>query len=114
MLGGMMILLAFQFAGESLANATGIPVPGPVVGMFLLFIALMIYGKVPHGLQTASTGLLNNLSLLFVPAGVVAFLHADELKHEWLPILVAVVGSTVLAMGVSGFAFVWLDGRKKP
>ena len=113
MIGGMMILLAFQFVGELVDNATGIPVPGPVVGMFLLFLALLVYGRVPRGLATASSGLLGNLSLLFVPAGVVAFLHADELRAEWFPILVAVVGSTVLAMAVSGICFVWLEGRRR-
>jgi holin-like protein len=37
----LAILLMFQFAGEMIRAVTGLPVPGPVIGMVLLLIALL-------------------------------------------------------------------------
>ena len=42
MLDGLLLLLLFQFLGEALVSVTGIPVPGPVVGMILLLLALSL------------------------------------------------------------------------
>ncbi len=107
-----MILLAFQLLGECISKLSGLPVPGPVIGMFLLFVALLAYGRVPQSLRVASSGLLNNMALLFVPAGVVAFMHAGALRAEWLSISVAVVGSSILTMAVTAWVFLWLAGKK--
>lgn len=46
MLGALTTLLVFQLIGEVLVQALALPVPGPVVGMLLLFIAA-------HGIGTA-------------------------------------------------------------
>lgn len=95
------LLLACQLAGEAITMVTGVPVPGPVIGMVLLFIGLMIRGGVPDGLQQTATGVLNHLSLLFVPAGVGVMAHLGLLEAEWDALLVAVVGSTVATIAVT-------------
>ena len=41
MVGALTGLLLCQLAGEVLARSLGLPVPGPVVGMVLLFAALL-------------------------------------------------------------------------
>ena len=109
LLTGLTWLLVFQCIGEVLVRATGAPVPGPVVGMVLLF-ALLRWRAVrgdrggdaePAGLAVAADGLLKHLSLLFVPAGVGVMLHATRLADEWLAILVALVVSTVAAIAAT-------------
>ena len=40
MLRGLALLLVFQLAGEVLTHLLALPVPGPVVGMVLLLLAL--------------------------------------------------------------------------
>ena len=40
-------LLMFQFAGEMIRAVTGLPVPGPVIGMVLLLVALLAKLPVP-------------------------------------------------------------------
>ena len=47
MLWALTALLAFQLAGEALVAWLQLPAPGPVVGMALLFIALIIRGGAP-------------------------------------------------------------------
>ena len=90
-----------QLAGEVIARTLGLPVPGPVVGMLLLFVALLVRGRVPKALQEASDGLLAHLSLLFVPAGVGVMLHVPLLSAQWRPIAVAVVVSTLATIVVT-------------
>ena len=42
MLNAVMILIASQFTGELLEKMLHLPVPGPVIGMFLLAAALVL------------------------------------------------------------------------
>ena len=75
MLSALTQLLIFQLAGEVTARGFNLPVPGPVLGMLFLFIALMIKGGPGKELQGTSQTLLQHLSLLFVPAGTGVMLH---------------------------------------
>jgi len=108
---GVTWLLVFQFAGEVVVRLAALPLPGPVVGMALLFAALVVRGRVPDVLASAADGLAKHLSLLFVPAGVGVMMYARQLADEWLPIAVALVLSTVLAIAVAAMVFRWLAGR---
>lgn len=97
-LTGLTWLLVFQLVGEVAVRLLQWPVPGPVLGMLLLFLLLLVVRRVPAPLDTASTGLLAHLSLLFVPAGVGIMVHADRLLAEWLPIVAVLLVTTVLTM----------------
>jgi holin-like protein len=101
MLEALTWLLVFQLAGEVLARLTGLPLPGPVVGMVLLLIALLARPALAETLHPLVAGLLTNLGLLFVPAGVGVSLHLGLLRAEWLPIVAALVGSTVAGIVVT-------------
>jgi holin-like protein len=70
-----LILLVFQLIGEVLAQLFALPVPGPVIGMALLFVALALRGGPSVELRDTAQNLLQHLSLLFVPAGVGVMLH---------------------------------------
>ena len=101
MLAGLTWLLVYQCIGEILVRWTGLPVPGPVIGMVLLFTTLVVKKSVPEPLQSTASGLLSHLSLLFVPAGVGVMLHFHRVANEWLPIAVALLVSTVLTLAVT-------------
>jgi holin-like protein len=101
MLGGLTWLLVFQCTGEILVRLLGLPVPGPVVGMLLLFVVLRLRRTTAAGIDGAATALLQHLSLLFVPAGVGVMLHFGRLADEWPAIVAALVASTVLALAVT-------------
>lgn len=111
---GCTWLLVFQSLGEAVARLAGLPVPGPVIGMALLFAVLVWRGRIPESLATAADGLARHLSLLFVPAGVGVMLYARQLASEWLPIAVALVVSTGLAIAVTAKVFQWLTQRTLP
>jgi holin-like protein len=102
----LTILLAFQLAGEVIARGLGLPLPGPVIGMALLFAALVALPRLAPAITPTARGLLAHLSLLFVPAGVGVVGHLDRLGSDGAALMVAIVGSTVLAMVAAALTFV--------
>ncbi len=109
MIAALTLLLSCQLAGETAVRLSQLPVPGPVLGLVLLFAILAMRGKPPVALRDTGQGLLSHLSLLFVPAGVGVIAHADRLRADWLPLLVAVLASTALTIVVTAVVFrlVW-------
>ncbi|MCU0944564.1 MAG: CidA/LrgA family protein [Rubritepida sp.] len=101
MIGGLAALLLCQLAGEALARAFGLAVPGPVIGMGLLLSALLVRRGVPEALGRTADGLLSHLGLLFVPAGVGVVLHLDVLASDAAPIALAILGGTLITIGVT-------------
>lgn len=95
---GITFLLVYQLVGEVTVRLIGLPIPGPVLGMMMLFITLLVRGYTPESLNTASSALLSHLSLLFVPAGVGMMVHFDRIASEWLPITLALFLSTIITM----------------
>jgi len=103
-LGGLALLLLAQLLGEVLALR--LPVPGPVLGLGLLALLLALAGRIPggripDGLMRVARGLLDIMALCFIPIGVGVMVHTRLLANAWIPILVALVLSTLLALTVT-------------
>ncbi|HHY55107.1 MAG TPA: CidA/LrgA family protein [Chloroflexi bacterium] len=101
------ILLVCQLIGEVITRLFHWPVPGPVLGMVILFCGLLLRGHVPEELGAVTGGLLQNLSLLFVPAGVGVMLHAQLLAENWAALSVALVLSAAITIVVTGLVMTW-------
>lgn len=110
MLESLTLLLLCQLTGEVIVRFLDIPLPGPVLGMVLLFAGLLIRRGVPKPLQDTAGGLLSHLSLLFVPAGVGVMLHVTRIQDAWLAIGASLVLSTLIAVGVTAGTMI-LFGR---
>lgn len=83
-LQGLAGLLILQSIGEVLAPSLHLPVPVPVVGMVLLAV-LLAWPAVRPALEAAANALLQHLSLLFAPVGVMThmgLLQAHELRLQ--------------------------------
>ena len=109
MINTLATLLVFQTIGEGLTYALSLPVPGPVIGMILLFIFLSIKRDAAKELAPVSLALLKHFSLLFVPAGVGIMVHAQRVAAEWLPIAVALIASSVVSIVVTAAVVCWLQ-----
>ena len=118
MIAALTWLLLYQLAGEVLARVLSLPVPGPVIGMALLFITLLIRGQlgrpIPQSLQQTANSLLQQLSLLFVPAGTGVMIYLQLIADEWLPITRALIVSTVGGMAVTALILKALTRRPLP
>jgi holin-like protein len=99
-LKGLAFLLLAQSAGEALARLTHAPLPGPVLGLLLLLIALA-WPAVQRPVAAAADTLLQHLSLLFVPVGVGVMTHLGLLQDFGLRMLLVIVVSTWIGLAVT-------------
>ncbi|MGI4756166.1 MAG: CidA/LrgA family protein [Janthinobacterium lividum] len=112
-LQSLLTLLLAQFAGEALHRMLHLPLPGPVIGMALLAGTLLLRGGEPSpALAETSDTLLRWMGLLFVPAGAGVFAYAGLLRAGFVPVVVALVLSTVLTFAVTGWVMQGLDRRR--
>lgn len=117
MIEGLVLLLVFQLLGNVAEMYFHLPVPGSVLGMFLLLVALIANDRLASWVRPISLILISYLAVLFVPAGVGIMLHIDRLKNEALPIGVSLVVSTILTIAVTTlvikYSTIWLQKRKE-
>ncbi len=95
---GLFILLLFQTLGEVGSRVLGLPLPGSVIGMFLLLGTLMIIGHAPEDIDKCSQTLIQNLGLLLIPAATGFGYYLIEVQGQILPIAVAASLGTVLTI----------------
>ncbi|WP_291995523.1 CidA/LrgA family protein [Candidatus Accumulibacter sp. ACC003] len=112
MIAAITLLLLFQLLGEVIAKTLALPIPGPVIGMALLFAALAARGGPTANLRQTAQGLLQHLSLLFIPAGTGVMLHFQRLSDEWLALALSLFGSTLLTIAVTALALRFLARRR--
>ena len=113
MIPSITALLVCQLIGEVIARAAHLPVPGPVIGMVILLAALLARGReAPAELGRTADGLLDNLGLLFVPAGVGVVLHLPLLARDWAPLSLAILVGTLAAIAATGRLAQWLLRRR--
>jgi holin-like protein len=114
-IASLSLILICQLIGEICERATGLPVPGPVLGFVLLLIlllardrfAVLAQGPLGNGgVEATSKGLLSHLSLLFVPAGVGIVQRLDLIAAHGFAILAVLVISVILTMVVTVATFV--------
>ncbi|MDF3604960.1 CidA/LrgA family protein [Paracoccus sp. DMF-8] len=105
MIPALAIILCFQLIGETISRGLGLTLPGPVIGLVLLVLTGIARPRVIEYLRPAALGLLGNLSLFFVPAGVGIIAHLGQFADNALGIGLALIVSTVLAIGVGALVF---------
>ncbi|GAD56175.1 CidA/LrgA family protein [Limimaricola cinnabarinus] len=105
MIVNLVVLLACQLAGEVAARGLGLPIPGPVIGMALLFAAFILQPRLAQRIAATTSALLAHLSLLFVPAGVGVVGHLDTLGRDGVALMAALLLSTVAAILAGVYVF---------
>lgn len=109
MLYALAVLLSCQLAGEVFVRALGLAVPGPVVGMMLLAVLMLVKAPLPSELGSTVDTLLKHLSLLFVPAGVGVIQHFDRLRGEGIQLFAVVLLSTAITLAVTALVFTGVE-----
>ena len=98
---GLAVLLGFTALGEGLVRLIHLPVPGSVMGLLLLWLALSLKLIRLHWIEAASDSLLGVLGLLFVPAtvGFIGYLGAGAAWGLWLLVMLS---GLLLGAGAAG------------
>ncbi len=105
MLHAFAILLCLQLAGEAAVRALGSPLPGPVIGLALLFLWLVARIPIPQTTHETADGILKHLSLLFVPAGVGVVQQLPLLGAEGWKLLGIILVSITLSLAATAVTF---------
>ena len=113
MLYGLIVLFGYLLLGEFVAALFAWPVPGSVLGMLLLFVTLVVRGRVSPELNASSKGLLPYLPLFIVPASVGIVNYVDLLEQQGLIILLAMLVSLAIGIPVCGWVAQWAINRIK-
>ncbi|HEL1583831.1 TPA: CidA/LrgA family protein [Streptococcus suis] len=97
-----MIILIFSFLGEAISSLFHLPIPGSIIGLILLFLALEFKVIRLRHINTVGNFLLANMTILFLPAAVGIMERFDAIKSFLLPIVLIIFGAIFLNTLVIG------------
>ncbi len=98
----VLIILSALFLGYAISAATHIPVPANVLGLMLLFLALLSGIIKLKDVQETAEFILKYLALFFVVPTVGIMVYFDLLTAEAVKIFVPLMLSIVLGLLVAG------------
>lgn len=96
----LFFILLFSLIGEVIAVLLSpyIAVPGPVMGMVILFAALHFGWIKKSSIKMVGTWLTDNMAIFFVPAGVGLMTHFDTLQSIWWQLLLVVLITVIMLL----------------
>lgn len=103
----LLIIFGFSFIGNVISNVFRLPVPGSILGMILLFLALQFKILEFRHVDEAGSFLINNMTILFLPAGVGIMAKWNLISHFWAQILLIVVAALIINMLILGKLVEW-------
>ena len=118
MIACLSLLLICQLAGEIVVGAMGLPLPGPVVGLVLLFVLLLTRDRFSmlargplreNAVEGTAKGILSHLSLLFIPAGVGVVQKLDVVADHGVATAILLAASVIVTLIMTVAAFLATD-----
>tara|TARA_B100001121_G_C18669959_1_gene613277 strand:+ start:290 stop:658 length:369 start_codon:yes stop_codon:yes gene_type:complete len=109
MLKSVFIILLYQLIGELFQKFFGLSIPGPVIGLVLLLLTLLLIQKreravpIKEDLYNSAEILLNYLPLLFIPVGVGVVMHLSLLEDNLASVVLVIILGTLLTLALTGY-----------
>lgn len=104
-------ILLFSFIGEFLSILSPVAIPGSVIGMVLLFIALHYKWLKVSQVEEVGNFLTDNMAIFFIPAGVGLMTNFNILGDVWWQLLITLVITTTLMLGFVGLVVQFMKRR---
>lgn len=101
-----MILLSY-YCGMFLSHQLSLPIPGPLLGLVILLALLFFSPNLEKYTTLAALPFLKHMSVLFVPAVLGVSLYWNDIASNSVALFVAIVGTTALCLGLTG----WFAGK---
>ncbi|PSW73246.1 hypothetical protein C9J41_12150 [Photobacterium sp. GB-50] len=90
--------------GQGIQHLTHLPIPGSIIGLFLLFFSLVTGICKTKWVDKTCNLLIKHMALLFVPVGVGLINYLGLIKHNATIIFASTLGSTLIVLLVIGLA----------
>lgn len=107
----LMFILLFSFVGEVISEVFNLPIPGSIIGMLLLFLALQFKLIRLRQIHDLGQFLLANMTILFLPAGVGIMAHFHSIVEFWWQITLIVFVTIFINVMVIGKVVSWIKVR---
>lgn len=109
----LLIILGVWLAGEVISRVLHLPIPGNVIGMFIMLILLGTgVVKVEKVIQV-SNFFLDNIALFFIPSVAAIIIYYEQIKGQVFQVLISLFLSTVIVFLVTGYTVEGLLRLKK-
>lgn len=99
---GLAILFGFNLVGVLLQKGLHIPIPGNVIGLVLLLIALACKWIKIEWVESTAMLLTKNMMLFFLPILVGASTLLPVIQTEWVSVVLSLLLGTGLVIVVTG------------
>ena len=109
MLKSVFIILLYQLIGELFQKFFGLSIPGPVIGLVLLLLTLLLIqkrervGPIKEDLYNSAEILLNYLPLLFIPVGEGVVMHLSLLEDNLASVVFVIILGTLSTLALTGY-----------
>ena len=109
MLKSVFIILLYQLIGELFQKFFGLSIPGPVIGLVLLLLTLLLIQKrqrvvpIKEDMFNSAEILLNYLPLLFIPVGVGVVMHFSLLEDTLASVVLVIILGTLSTLALTGY-----------
>ncbi|GGF67165.1 CidA/LrgA family protein [Alteromonas lipolytica] len=110
---GWLIITGCYLLGEFIVQMASIPLPGALIGLLLLLAGLLLRQRPAVAISRGAQPLLTHMSVLFVPAVIGVGLFWDEVRQNALGITLALVATTIIALGFTAWVAQYLMHRKE-
>ena len=88
-----MLICLFAVIGEALSTFFKLPIPGSIIGLFLLLIALQLKWIRLRHIHAVAEFLIANMTILFLPAGVGIMERWNAISANIVPIILIIMGA---------------------
>lgn len=111
MIAACVLFIGFDLIGEWIQRRSGLPIPGPLIGLVLLTTCLCVRPQFStRGMRSGSRLLVGSMSMFFVPAGTGVITQLRQIRLQWIPISAALCVSTIASLLVTAWMMRLLDG----
>lgn len=113
MVKGISLILLFYFVGQCISYFIDGFVPGSIIGMILLFLALYFKAIPSEKISGVANAFTKNMAIFFIPAGAGLLGSYGLISQFWVSILIVCSVSTILVIAAVGLFQQKMEKRKK-
>ena len=108
-----IIIFGIYLLGVLITDITGVPIPGNVIGMVILFLLLYLKVIKVEQISTISNFFLEHMAFFFIPAGVGLISSFSVIKNIWLQLLIVCFVTTAITMICTGLVVQKIANKKE-
>lgn len=107
------IILLILLLGDIIQQYFNLAIPPSIIGIIILLLLLLFKLIRLDWVEEISQVLLDNLSLLFIPAGVGIINEFEVFRGNILPVITIIIITTIVVILVTGYTVQALIGNRK-